>query len=400
MTDLVTQCPQCGTAFRATEEQLQAAHGAVRCGSCLHIFMAEEHRQSDSELTGTETSDPSINTVDTASNDPEPHHEEDDDLLISDTGVHAVISDDLLKEVDDIIGDADEDSFSDSFLDVGIEKPNTGLFSGDVDNETPIADDEAWAKDLLQELESEPEQGEPDEMVLDDSPSLDDELFSDEFTSLDEEFTLADESPEEETEFLISDEPVYAEDEAIDQDSNEVLLANIQPEPVIFADPDRQQHWRTVLWALLSVAGLIGLAGQYVHSNFDNLATHPNYRDSFETLCDVAGCELPPQIAVDKIRTTNLIVRSHPDIDQALIMDAILTNHALYSQPYPTIELRFTNLKAEIIAVGKFQPSDYLAGELLGSKSMASRQPIHVSLSVSDPGENAVNYQINLIPAQ
>lgn len=40
---LITRCPKCGTAFRVTPGQLQSAKGAVRCGSCLNVFKAQEH---------------------------------------------------------------------------------------------------------------------------------------------------------------------------------------------------------------------------------------------------------------------------------------------------------------------------------------------------------------------
>ncbi|MDH0098680.1 zinc-ribbon domain-containing protein, partial [Pseudomonas sp. GD04158] len=36
----VTQCPHCRTSFRVSQAQLAAAHGAVRCGACLHVFNA------------------------------------------------------------------------------------------------------------------------------------------------------------------------------------------------------------------------------------------------------------------------------------------------------------------------------------------------------------------------
>ena len=38
----VTQCPNCRTSFRVSQAQLAAAHGAVRCGACLHVFNAAE----------------------------------------------------------------------------------------------------------------------------------------------------------------------------------------------------------------------------------------------------------------------------------------------------------------------------------------------------------------------
>ena len=40
MTALLTQCPHCQTSFRVSNAQLNAAHGLVRCGSCLGVFSA------------------------------------------------------------------------------------------------------------------------------------------------------------------------------------------------------------------------------------------------------------------------------------------------------------------------------------------------------------------------
>src|SRR5690606_38914663 len=43
MSNMVTRCPKCATSFRITSGQLKSAKGAVRCGSCLHIFQAEDY---------------------------------------------------------------------------------------------------------------------------------------------------------------------------------------------------------------------------------------------------------------------------------------------------------------------------------------------------------------------
>jgi predicted Zn finger-like uncharacterized protein len=40
---MVTRCPQCQTSFKVTDEHLKIANGAVRCGSCLHVFQARQH---------------------------------------------------------------------------------------------------------------------------------------------------------------------------------------------------------------------------------------------------------------------------------------------------------------------------------------------------------------------
>lgn len=38
-----TRCPQCKTAFKVSDKMLSMAHGKVRCGACLEVFLATEH---------------------------------------------------------------------------------------------------------------------------------------------------------------------------------------------------------------------------------------------------------------------------------------------------------------------------------------------------------------------
>jgi len=53
MSDIVTRCPTCQTAFRVTSEQLETANGMVRCGKCIGVFNAPEH-QLDKLVTQTQ----------------------------------------------------------------------------------------------------------------------------------------------------------------------------------------------------------------------------------------------------------------------------------------------------------------------------------------------------------
>ena len=53
---VITQCPHCSTSFRVNDAQLGAANGAVRCGTCLKVFNALQHRSEEhtSELQSPE----------------------------------------------------------------------------------------------------------------------------------------------------------------------------------------------------------------------------------------------------------------------------------------------------------------------------------------------------------
>ena len=44
---MVTQCPNCGTGFRITEDLLGLAAGRVRCGACLEIFLARDNLEPE-----------------------------------------------------------------------------------------------------------------------------------------------------------------------------------------------------------------------------------------------------------------------------------------------------------------------------------------------------------------
>jgi len=44
MSQLTTGCPNCATNFRLTPEQLEAAGGVVRCGNCMAVFNARDHK--------------------------------------------------------------------------------------------------------------------------------------------------------------------------------------------------------------------------------------------------------------------------------------------------------------------------------------------------------------------
>ncbi len=43
----ITQCPTCNTRFKASQEQLEAHRGMVRCGRCQAVFNAIEHLYDD-----------------------------------------------------------------------------------------------------------------------------------------------------------------------------------------------------------------------------------------------------------------------------------------------------------------------------------------------------------------
>ncbi|QRY79803.1 zinc-ribbon domain-containing protein [Pseudomonas sp. PDNC002] len=333
--------------------------------------------------------------------------------------------------LDEELAKLDEFELSQEFLSIErAPKPSEALLAREEEKRDPH--DERWAEALLEEEQSgasrasrqEPSLGqlpteEPDE------PASDARLVADQEPEPEEpEAEPADEPRIDPAPFsAVEDEeklPAFSarrdddEHEADDEHDEEPLAGqgsdNRRAEPGLrndslhdLSDEPLQLDWqkpkrrwgRRLFWLLLVLLALAGLAGQYIAYHFDELARQDEYRPWFAQACPELGCTLPSKVDVEQIRSSNLVVRSHPDFSGALVVDAIIYNRANFSQPFPLLEMRFADLNGQLLASRRFKPSEYLSGELAGQSEMPPQTPIHISLDILDPGPKAVNYSLS-----
>lgn len=173
-------------------------------------------------------------------------------------------------------------------------------------------------------------------------------------------------------------------------------LLNLADEPLQldWQPPPRPSGVRRLVWLLLILLALAGLAAQYLYFHFDELARQERLRPWLERGCAQLGCQMPPRVDVNLIKSSNLTVRSHPTHPGALTVDAIIYNRAEFAQPFPLLELRFEDINGRPLASRLFKPSEYLAGELAGRPDMPPQTPIHIALEIINPGTQATNYSI------
>ncbi|RDH42527.1 DUF3426 domain-containing protein [Zooshikella ganghwensis] len=201
--------------------------------------------------------------------------------------------------------------------------------------------------------------------------------------------------PDEEDEPVIEDieQPAATETDA----ENSFLLNELASDPLELVLPEKRNWWKITAWMVANIILVAGLIIQYGWFKFDTLAQDERYRPYYTKACQYVGCKLPTRIDINKIKGNELLVRSHPRYPNALLIDAIIFNQANFAQPFPTIKLTFSDINDNVIASRGFKPSDYLAGELAGSKEMPARVPIHLSFEIVDPGPNAVNYHMTFL---
>lgn len=297
----------------------------------------------------------------------------------------------LLNELDD---DAPSQSEAADNTDLDGSTPGRRANLSEATPETPEADEEAASAQTEDEQDDVFDFGK----ARDD---LDDEIES--FSALEQSDDVEDtgkrrEKKSDPFDFEGFDDEPELGDELLDDDfSREQLITAIEPAPLEFHITDDRRKWLARgLWFVLLSSGLLALITQIAWFNFDQKARDPEYRGWYAAACSIVGCKLPVQQDLNAIKASNLVVRSHPKISGALVVDAILTNSASFTQTFPALELIFTNMSGKPVAARSFKPNEYLHGEMTGAKQLLSQRPVHISLEIIDPGKSAVNYSLQL----
>lgn len=180
--------------------------------------------------------------------------------------------------------------------------------------------------------------------------------------------------------------------------SEYLSLPDVVDEPLYLdVRPRARRPRRQWLWGLLCGMAVLALLGQALYYNFASLAHDARTRPIIEQVCLLAGCELPARVNIELIRSSNLTVRPHADFPNALAIDVILYNRADFAQPFPVLRMTFTDLTGRELSSRQFQPAEYVGGELAGSTLMPPQTPVHVGLSMLDPGPESASYTLDFL---
>ena len=413
----LTQCPHCQATFKVQDQHLNAAGGKVRCGSCLEVFNALESLIEPTQAKPTpinqptpvtqpqssqaETPEPQVSPAATSNITHDENNTDDDELVFADNP-------DEDSEDDGYTGPGTFSSeLSDSFLELGEGGDNHFADHELEDNldesvgSKKAGSDESWAEQMLEDIETNTTS--KDEQIS----ATEEPLFSAEFAALDKE-TPHSEKPEAFISSPQDSEPKkvdHSDSKQLEQDNSQApqqyanndlshQYRNLQADPLDLPRASDRSFLGTCIWTVLNLGLLATLLAQLAWFHYDKLAQFDQLRPLYEKGCQLAGCKLPDLVDTTKIKSQNLIVRSHPTARKALIIDAVIVNQAPFDQPFPNLALYFSDLNNNIIAQRLFEPSDYVAGEIKNWSAMPKGTPIHISIEILDPGKNAVNYSV------
>ncbi|MCD1637839.1 zinc-ribbon domain-containing protein [Pseudomonas stutzeri] len=407
MTSFVTQCPHCRTRFRIGRSQLRAARGAARCGACMEVFNAAHHLLRDDidptrPLTppplAAELAEPEPGAIAAAAS-PSPRSSDETLWIHDDLDLDSLDLDAELAKLE-----RQERELSADLNALRHDSPGTSLpHEAPADEAAP--QDESWAELLLnaEQSVSARRTDEPDDPISFTPVSAETPRqpapLAPSTSALSTARAQQARNERVEPELAPPEQPMQAA-EAIapprrEPDLRDEPLFELDDEPLQLDWQERKNPWpRRLGWGALNLLALLALGAQYVAYNYDELSRQAAYRPWFERVCPTLGCELPALVDISQIKSSNLVVRSHPDFTGALVVDAILYNRAAFAQPFPLLEIRFADINGKLLASRSFKPSEYLSGELAGQAQMPPQVPIHIALDILDPGAQAVNYSL------
>lgn len=366
MTDtFLAQCPYCHASFRLKHNQLSAARGSVRCGACLKVFNAAsqvdaEQLQHDPILSANDGFESLAAASEETADSAQPA------LFV--TAPQSTVSQTPIDKWDlnaELARLEREEQLSKSTLDK--QRPQAK-------QQTPATTHDDWNEERLTQAAGRPLAGAHDLTAQNTTIAAQSSSKVNPFTLEQEGF----------------DRPITA--------SRPAASRHYVDAPIQLAWRAKKNPWPSrVLWTALSLCAALLLVGQYSVHNFTELARQNSTRPWLEAICPLINCQLPDKVDVRYIKSSNLMVRNHPSFSGALQVDAIIYNRAPFSQPFPLLELTFSNQHDQLIAKRLFTPNEYLAGELAGQQAMPPQVPIHIALEVLNPSSGVLSYQLDFV---
>jgi len=151
----------------------------------------------------------------------------------------------------------------------------------------------------------------------------------------------------------------------------------------------------TIAWGVGSMLLMLVFLGQSVYFKHDQLAHISVLRPWVVSFCHRFNCEVALQYDASQLELLGQDIRSNPKIKDSLMVSTTIINKAGYRQAYPGLQITFTDLNGQRVAMRRFLPGEYLPRGSDIKHGMPSDTPIQVQLELMDPGRNAINFEFD-----
>jgi len=151
----------------------------------------------------------------------------------------------------------------------------------------------------------------------------------------------------------------------------------------------------TASWSLAILALIAALAAEYIWFNQPELLQDQRLEPLTAKLCELTDCEHLQMREPSQIEMISRNVYTHPNEKEALMISTTLVNNAPYAQPYPRVQIDFSNVRGALIASRQFIPEEYLQIDSEQLQLLQSGIPATFGLEIKDPGNEAITYEFS-----
>lgn len=331
---MFTRCPSCQTLFRVRAETLRVAQGQVRCGRCGLQF----------------------NALDGLAEDPETLVAERNGAL-----------EEAGKEPDSITAKAPRGPSPDELDEID---QAAALESARVDAD--VAADEV----IDTYAERDQESAEDAAAVI---PGFTQALGSD---------------------IEVDQEPVPAETSAQDVagDGLSTGLTASALQEALLSDEPAAASWGLRLAGIGAVLLLLAaLAVQWVYMQRVPLYAQPEWRPALQRFCALLACELPLPRKPEQVEILERVVREHPRVARALLVDLTFISRADEPIALPIVELRLADVSGNRVMGRQFSPSEYLPASIDRRIGLSPGKPVHITLELVAPVTDVMSFQFDFL---
>lgn len=182
-----------------------------------------------------------------------------------------------------------------------------------------------------------------------------------------------------------------------DEDSNE-SLQHVVPEKFRDGHSVKSSSGSsTALWILGSLFLTATLIVEYVWFNRNQFNHIPELQAALNQLCQQIECKSIGLRDPKRIELISRNVYSHPNEKGALMINVTMKNNAKFAQPYPVMQVDFSDVRGGIVAARRFLPAEYVKSPSQKLPLIAPNTNASITLEIIDPGSQALTYEFNFL---
>lgn len=152
-----------------------------------------------------------------------------------------------------------------------------------------------------------------------------------------------------------------------------------------------RRRWPAV--AAIAVLALL-LVLQLLLADRARLAADPQWRPLLVAVCDAIGCTLPPWREPESIVLLQRDVRPHAELAGVLRVNATIRNDAHWTQAWPHLVLRLSDIDGRTLGQRRFSPEEYLE-QPPAPAGMSSGQRATIRIAVLEPSPHTVAFNFD-----